>query len=169
MNRALTAVISNHNWWIKKFSSSRLWGLWVQAQKFNLGKDLFAKISKIPVLLLWIARESFAAKNPYGGVSSDNHLLVACDSGAALKSSQINIIFFGCLEQEDREWGLSILDTLNIPLRLTYRRNLQKRSPLIWNTIILNIKVKNWIQKQSFREVEDKNTHSRQTSNHQTR
>ena len=46
--------------------------------------------------------EKFCSSNPYGGVSSDNHLLVACDSGAALKSSQINIIFFGCLEQEER-------------------------------------------------------------------
>ena len=65
-------------------------------------KDIFSKTSKISISSLWIMQEKICSSNPYGGVSSDNHLLVACDSGAALKSSQINIIFFGCLEQEER-------------------------------------------------------------------
>ena len=102
MNHALTAVISNDDWLTKKRFVQALRTL-SAGSEIQPRYDLFAKIPKIPVLLLWITRESFAAKNPYGGVSSDNHLLVACDSGAALKSSQINIIFFGCLEQEDRE------------------------------------------------------------------
>ena len=68
----------------------------------DISEDRFAKTQKISPSFLWKTQKSFAAQNPSGGVSSDNHLLVACDSGAALKSSQINIIFFGCLEQEER-------------------------------------------------------------------
>ena len=71
-------------------------------QACGILEDIIAKVPKTQAKFLWIMQKSFAAQNPYGGVSSDNHLLVACDSGAALKSSQINIIFFGCLEQEER-------------------------------------------------------------------